>query len=96
MEESEVLEPLHTLTRELLELEKSGMAKTLVYTDRDVTAAALVFSHVMGNRLIDTLKTEHASIGLSQHLAQTYGEAIYLLTKQMTGVDISSNKNDKG
>lgn len=96
-EESEILEPLHKCLRELLSLEQSGTGKGgMEYTDHDIVAATLLYSHIMGNRLIVNLKEEKASIGLAQHLAGTYGEAIQVLTKQMTAVDINVIYKGKG
>ena len=88
MNKSEILEPLHTCLKEILDKEKQG-GVSIVYTDADVVAATLMYSQVLSNRLIHTLKEEHASIGLAQHLAETYGEAIHTMTKQMTMVDIN-------
>ena len=96
MEESEILEPVHKCLRELLDLEKKGKSQNYEYTDHDIVAATLLYSHILGNRLIHRLTDERASIGLSKHLGKTYGEAIQLLTKQMTNVDISVVYNEKG
>lgn len=88
MDKSEILEPLHDCLKEILEREKHG-GVNIIYTDSDVAAATLMFSQVLGNRLVATLKEEKASIGLSQHLAQTFGEQIQVMAKQMSGVDLS-------
>lgn len=88
---TEMLEPVHNIVRELLEIEKKGK-NVPVYTDSDVIATALLFAHVMGNRLSDKLIDERVSIGMSKHLASTYGDSIALLTKQMSSVDLNSYK----
>lgn len=88
LEKSEILEPLHTCLKEVLDKEKAG-GLNIEYTDEDVIAATLMFSHVLGNRMIHLYTDERASIGLSQHLAATFGEQIQIITKQMTKVDIS-------
>lgn len=90
MDQSEILEPLHNCLREVLELDTKGKGAEIVYTDNDVLAAALMFGHVLGNRLMHKLTDEKASIGLSRHLATTYGESIAVIAKQMSGVDINS------
>lgn len=95
MEESEILEPIHTCLRELLELERKGKSQNYEFTDHDIVAATLLYSHILGNRLIHNLTDERASIGLSKHLGSTYGDAIQVLTKQMTGVDIKVMYNEK-
>lgn len=95
LEESETLELLHKCLREAMDLEKRGLLKNVVYTDHDVAAATLMYSHVLGNRLIHTLMDERTSIRLSQHLGKTYGEAIHLLTRQMSGVDINITYNQE-
>lgn len=90
------MEPLHVCLRELLERDHQGKSHLIEYTDADVVAAALMFSHVLGNRLIHNLTREKVSLGMSQHLATTYGGMIQHLTKSMTGVDVNVFNNGKG
>jgi len=96
IEESEILEPLHKCLRELLSLDKSRASGKIEFTDHDIIAITLMYSHILGNRLIYNLKDEKVSIGLSQHLASSFGEAIQVLTKQMTAIDINVVYKDKG
>jgi hypothetical protein len=94
LEQSEILEPLHTCLREVLQLDKDGKSSQIEYTDDDVLAASLMLAHVLGNRLMHRLVEERASIGLSRHLATTYGESIAVIAKQMSGVDINVMHKD--
>ena len=95
LEESEILEPLHACLRELLERERLGKSHLMEYSDDDVIATALLFSHIMGNRLVHNLTDENVSIGMSQKLAVEYGAQIQLLTLSMSGVDLSNAFKDK-
>lgn len=85
---SEILEPLHTCLSELLERDRLGKSHLIEYTDKDVLAVSMMFAHVLGNRLIHNLTREKASLGLSQHLATTYGETIHNIVLSMSGLDV--------
>lgn len=98
-EESEILEPLHTCLRELLELEKQGRGVNNEYTDHDIIAATLMYATVLGNRMYHNLKNEKASIGMASDMSQHYTALIREVTLGMSGVDTSTffkerNKND--
>ncbi len=89
LEQTEILEPLHNTLRELLELESQGKSQDLEYTDDDIIAATLVYTHVTGNRLIHWLTEEKASIGIAKILSANMALQITTLTKQITNVDVS-------
>lgn len=93
---SEILEPLHTTLTELIDKDRQGKSHLIEYTDRDIVAAALLFAHITGNRLIHNLTKQEASIPLTQHLASTYGGMIREITKAMTGIDVDVFNNGKG
>lgn len=90
LEESEVLEGLHRNLREVLDLERKGSMKHTEYTDSDVVAAALMYAHVLGNRMGLMLVDERTSIGLAQHLADSFALQVQVLTKQVANVDINA------
>lgn len=100
LEESEILEPLHTCLRELLELEKQGRGLNYTYTDHDVIAATLMYVTVLSNRMLHKLKDEKVSIGMATDLAKHYNALVHEVTLGMSGIDTStffkernSNKN---
>lgn len=96
LEESEILEPLHSCLRELLERDRKGKGHLIEYTDNDVVAATLMYSHILSNRLAHKLNRENSSLKLSQELATSFGISIVNLTKTMSGVDIPEfYKGDK-
>jgi hypothetical protein len=93
---SEILEPLHACLRELLESDRRGKTHLIEYTDKDVIAASLVYSHILGNRLVHHLTKEKASLERTKLLGNSYGEAIQKLTKGMSGVDLNDYYKGKG
>lgn len=70
--------------------------KNVEYTDRDIIAATLMYAHVLGNRQLLNLMDERASIGLSQHLTESFGQTVHLLTKQIADVDVNAVYNKEG
>jgi hypothetical protein len=90
LNESEILEGVHACVRELLDVESKGNGDKLDYTDDDVIAVTLLYSLVMGNRLIKTLTDERVSIGMSKEIASNYAFQLRQLTLGMTRVDTSS------
>lgn len=93
---SEILEPVHTCLRELLEREKKGMSQSVVYTDDDVMAAALLFTHVTGNRLVHQLTEEKVGIGMASKLAKHYSALINEITDSMSGINPATYYKDEG
>jgi hypothetical protein len=89
-EESEILEPIHACLRELLERDRLGKGHLMEYTDHDVVAATLVFSHILGNRLAHKLTRENVNLDYSKELATGFGISIINLAKMMSGVDVAT------
>ena len=90
MEESEILEPLHTCLREILELEKQGRGLNNSFTDHDIIAATLMYATVLANRMIHNLEDEKASIGIARDMSQHYSALIREVTLGMSGIDTST------
>lgn len=96
-EESEILEPLHTCLRELLARDEAKKTHLIEYTDADVIAAHLMYTHIMGNRLAHRFGREKVPINTTTFIAKTYAEQIRLTTKQMAQLDIAEYyKRDRG
>jgi hypothetical protein len=93
LEKSEILEPLHACLREILERDRYNNPDLIKYTDEDVKAATLFFSHILGNRLYHNLVDEKVSIGLSKKISTDYAESILVLARQMSGVDMGAVRN---
>lgn len=89
LEESEVLEPVHSCLRELLERERQGKAWNQKFTDHDVIAITLLYSMIMGNRLYHYLSEEKASITIAASLSQHYTAAIQETTFSMSRVNVA-------
>lgn len=94
--ESEILEPLHTCLRELLERDRTGSSLDIKYTDDDVVAATLMYAHILGNRLIHNLTEEKAGIALAQELTKHYSVLINEVTLGMSKVDTSVYYKGRG
>lgn len=88
-EESEILEPLHNCLRELIAVDEAKKNHLIEYTDADVVAVHLMYTHIMGNRLAHRLGREGAPLETTTHLASTYAEQIRLTTKEMAKLDIA-------
>ena len=91
IEESEILKPIHTCLRELLEVDKEGKGHLIEYTDHDIVAITLLFSNILGNRLIHRMTDEKVSLGFSQSTAKSYGNMIQEITEAMTGVSLKEH-----
>lgn len=92
---SEILEPVHSTLRELLAVESNGGYQGK-YTDDDVVAVTLLYSLVMGNRLLRQLSEEKVGIVMSHDISNHFTKSIQLITLGMSKVDMSSYyKNQK-
>ena len=94
---SEILEPLHAVANELTEVDRRGKAHLIEYTELDVIAATVVFTHIMANK-----KAHHyADIAGSKDLERIskemteYGVRIRTIVQEMTGVDLREGKENE-
>lgn len=78
---------MHRCVRELIESDMSGRSQDISYTDQDVIAATLLYTHVMNNRMIHKLVEEKVSLGYSRQVSSNYSTMINNLTKMMSDVD---------
>ena len=90
MHQSEILEPLHRLARELIDVDARSKSHLLEYTDDDVMAAVLVFGHILINRKAHALERDGISEEEGAKVMERYGEKIHDLTLGMTGVNIQT------
>ena len=88
-EESEILEPLHNCLRELLARDEAKKNHLIEYTDADVIAAHLMYTHIMANRFAHRSGRERLPMETVQFIAQNYAAQIRLTTKQMANLDIA-------
>lgn len=96
-EESEILEPLHNLLRELLAQDDARKSHLIEYTDTDVIAAHLTYGHILGNRLAHRLGQQGVSAEMATSMARDYARFMTLLTKLMADLDIAEYyRRDKG
>lgn len=91
---TEALEPVHRLVSEILERESRGQ-KTTGYTNMDVSGVALLYTHVLGSRLVEKLDDQRASIGLAQSISDNFQENIISLTKFASDVDLKAKQTKK-
>ena len=90
---TEMLEPLHNVAVEVSDIDRRGKAHLLEYTELDVVAAAVVFTHIMANKKahsqveITNVKDFEKVVGEMRD----YGIRIRQLVKEMTGVDLNEN-----
>ncbi len=91
---SEILEPLHVVAEEVSEVDRRGKAHLIEYTELDVIAATVVFTHVLANKKAHqyvqiTNVEEFNRIVKEMH---DYGTRIRELVKEMSGVELDENK----
>ena len=91
---SEILEPLHDVANELTEVDKRGKAHLIEYTELDVIAAAVVFTHIMANKkahhYVDIAGVKDLD-RISKEMTE-YGTRIRNIVKEMTGIDLREGK----
>lgn len=93
---SEILEPLHDVAAELVEVDKRGKAHTIEYTDLDVAAASVTFIQIVANRKAHDYFRQGAKgnvdIKRVKSEMESYGEQIKKLVYDMTGVDLGKDE----
>jgi len=87
---SEVLEPIHSTLRELIDVESKGGHKG-TYTDSDVIAVTLLYSLICGNRLLRQIEDEKVGVVMAHNISQHYTALIQAITNGMSGVDVSKH-----
>lgn len=96
LEESEILEPLHACLRELLERDRLGKTDSMRYTDHDIVAVTLMYSHVLNNVFRNRLRDTDIDDEIMIELITGFGVEIFNLTRTMSKVDLSNfYKNSK-
>lgn len=90
LEESEVLEPVHNALRELLERERVGKPWSEKFTNHDVIAITLLYSLVMGNRMVHQLKEEKVGLDFSQNMSNYFAQVVQNTTLGMSGIDVKN------
>lgn len=94
-EESEILEPVHTCLREILEHQQKGKPIT-GFTDHDVIAITLLYSMINGDRLVEYLKEEKIGLSAAQHLSDHFANVIQENTLAMTQVNVKDYYKNRG
>lgn len=91
---SEILEPLHSVARELADLDSRGKAHLIEYTKLDVIAAAMVFTHIMANKkahqYVQALNVKDVDTVTKE--MEDYGKRIRQLVLDMTAVDLGKGE----
>lgn len=91
---SETLEPLHSVARELADLDNRGKAHLIEYTKLDVIAAAMVFTHIMANKkahqYVQALNVKDVDTVTKE--MEDYGKRIRQLVLDMTAVDLGKGE----
>lgn len=95
LEESEILEPVHTALREILERQRVNKPYT-GYTDHDVIAITLLYSMVMGDRLVEFLKSEKIGLEAAQVLSDHFAQVIQQTTEAMSQVNVKDYYKQRG
>lgn len=94
-EESEILEPVHTCLREILERQKIGKPIT-GFTDHDVIAITLLYSMINGDRLVEYLKQEKIGLEAAQLLSEHFANQVVLTTEAMSQVNVKDYYKTRG
>lgn len=95
LEESEILESVHYSLREILERQRVGKPYT-GYTDHDVIAITLLYSIVMGDRMVEQLKDEKVGLEVAQNLSDYFASVIQATTLGMSRVNVKDYYKEKG
>lgn len=95
LEESEILEPVHTALREILERQRVGKP-VAGFTDHDVIAITLLYSMINGDRLVEYLKTEKIGLEAASHISEYFARQIQETTMGMTQVNVKDYYKQKG
>ena len=93
---SEILEPLHNVAEEVSELDARKKSHLIEYTDLDVIAAAVVFTHIMANRKAH----QYVRIAGPKDLDRVademsaYGKRIKDIVNEMSNVDLDRGEQN--
>lgn len=91
---SEILEPLHGVAEELSEVDRRGKAHLIEYTELDVIAATIVFTHILANKkahqYVEITNAERFNQIVEE--MKDYGNRIRILVKEMSGVELDENE----
>lgn len=88
LDESEILEPMHSCLRELVEYEMQGRGHLLEFTEHDIVAVAMLFSTVCGKKLTHDLIKSTSTPEQMKHMGNVYARLIRDITFGMTKVDV--------
>ena len=93
---SEILELLHSVAEEVSELDAKKKSHLLEYTELDVIAAAVVFTHVMANRKAHQYVRIAGPKDLDRAADEmsSYGKRIKDLVNEMTNVDLDRGEEN--
>lgn len=91
---SEILEPLHTVAAELVEVDKRERNHLIEYTRLDVIAAASVFIHVLSNKKAHQYfkRTDILDLNAVRDEMEEYGKRIVAIVNEMGNVDLGEKE----
>lgn len=91
---SEILEPLHALAAELVEVDAKGKNHLIEYTRLDVIAAASVFIHVLSNKKAHEYFNREDIVDLAgvRDEMEEYGKRIVAIVNEMGNVDLGKEE----
>lgn len=94
---SEILEPLHAVAEELVEVDARGRNHLIEYTKLDVIAAASVFMHVLSNKKANEYlhRTDIVDLDSVRSEMEEYGERIMDIVNEMGNVDLGKGENNE-
>lgn len=92
---SEILEPLHMVADELSQVAEDEKNHTIEYTDLDVIAAAVVFTHVLSNRKAHNYAKTTDTTDFDQIYSEMseYGARIGAIVKDMSNIDLNKKED---
>lgn len=90
------MEPLHDVASELSEVDRRGKAHLIEYTESDVIAATIVFTHILANKKAHQYAEITNVEGFNRIVKEMhdYGARIRALVKEMSGVEVNENKKE--
>ena len=91
---TEILEPLHAVAAELVEVDKREKNHLVEYTRLDVIAAASVFIHVQTNKKAHQYfqQTDIVDLEKVRNEMEDYGKRIVAIVNEMGNVDLGEKE----
>ena len=93
MVKSEILEPLHALAYELIDVDARQKGFLIEYTEDDIMAAAIVFNHIIQNKRIHIESRTNIKLSDAIENSKHFGQELHEFILKNTGVNTKTYYN---